>query len=332
MSSGCKFILQVVGITAGRIINHPSRFFPSDLISDVFLIKDGRPALVYTPSLECTGLVASGIDVLVAYCQDDYEMPYGDKCTYTIFLSIFKENEENEQVIGINPKIAMELMESVIEKDLISVLPHVRYCKRNVAMKMEGKIDSCFSFAGMCEDNIPFIMEVSNVPFAEYNHGGDSAPSAPVGGSTPSAPVSGKADASSINELLVTASPETGVEGGIPPTGVEGAEPPDEEMSPYDLKTAYFPEKGKKATPEMLKKIRELTLIKKESVTRCILGFIIERTDIHRFEISLYDDEYRMAVKKAIETGVDIVPVVVSWTKEGVAFFVTDELPVVFPH
>ena len=82
----------------------------------------------------------------------------------------------------------------------------------------------------------------------------------------------------------------------------------------------------------MLKKIRELTLIKKESVTRCILGFIIERTDIHRFEISLYDDEYRMAVKKAIETGVDIVPVVVSWTKEGVAFFVTDELPVVFPH
>ena len=81
----------------------------------------------------------------------------------------------------------------------------------------------------------------------------------------------------------------------------------------------------------MIKKIKDLTRIKQESVTRCLLGYVIERTDIDRFEFSAYNNEYRAAVKYAVENGVDVVPLVVSWTKEGVAFYVTDELPVVFP-
>ena len=81
----------------------------------------------------------------------------------------------------------------------------------------------------------------------------------------------------------------------------------------------------------MVKKINDLTTIKKESITRCILGYVIARTDIDRFELSAYNDEYRAAVRNAVENGVDIVPLVVSWTKEGVALFATDELTVVYP-
>jgi DNA-binding sugar fermentation-stimulating protein len=63
-----------------------------------------------------------------------------------------------------------------------------------------------------------------------------------------------------------------------------------------------------------------------------MLGFVIERTDIERFEISKYNSEYRATVREAIDHGIDIIPLVISWTREGIAFFVTDELPVVYPH
>jgi DNA-binding sugar fermentation-stimulating protein len=81
----------------------------------------------------------------------------------------------------------------------------------------------------------------------------------------------------------------------------------------------------------MIKKINDLTTIKSESITRCLIGYVVERTDIDRLEFSATNPEYRAAVRNAVEHGVDIVPLVVSWTKEGVAFFVTDELPVVYP-
>ena len=99
----------------------------------------------------------------------------------------------------------------------------------------------------------------------------------------------------------------------------------------FSEKTSYFPGKSCKNTAEMVKKINDLTTIKKESITRCLLGYVIARTDIDRFELSAYNDEYRAAVRHAVENGVDIVPLVVSWTKEGVALFATDELTVVYP-
>jgi DNA-binding sugar fermentation-stimulating protein len=208
-----------------------------------------------------------------------------------VFLSVYNDEEgnpETEQIIAINPKIAIELMESAIEKKLIAALQNVKQFKRNVPMKIENKIDSCFTFVGMCDDEIPFIMEVHNVPFAEYNHGQAQEAQAPQ---------------------------------------AEQAEKLD-----YDSKVAYFPEKNNTNTIELLKVVRDLITIKSESNIRCMLGFVIERTDIERFEISKYNSEYRAVVKEAIDHGIDIIPLVISWTKEGIAFFVTDELPVVYPH
>ena len=191
------------------------------------------------------------------------------------------DDDDNEQFIAINPKIAIEIMESAIEKHLMALLPPVKQFKRNIEIKLEGKVDSTFSFVGFCTDNVPFIMEVNNVPFAEYEHG----------------------DRKKKNDG----------------------------KSHFNSKTSYFPGKNCKNTAAMIKKINDLTTIKKESITRCLLGFVIERTDIDRFEFSAYNAEYRAAVRNAVENGVNIVPLVVCWTKEGVAFFVTDELPVVYP-
>ena len=157
-------------------------------------------------------------------------------------------------------------------------------------MRLEGKIDSVFSFVGICEDDIPFVMEISNVPHAEYNHGQPDAFD----------------NAIAANRFDMT------------------------EMD-YNTKSAYFPEKNNTNTAELVKKIKDLETIASESHVRCIIGYVVQRTDINKLELSLYNDEYRLAVKSALEHGVNVMPIVISWTPTGMAFFVTDELPVVNP-
>jgi DNA-binding sugar fermentation-stimulating protein len=82
-------------------------------------------------------------------------------------------------------------------------------------------------------------------------------------------------------------------------------------------------------SPRALKHIRELTLIKKESKTRCIMCYVIQRTDVDRFTISVIDPEYREAVKVALENGVEIITMVIEWKRNGEAYFVKDDLLVV---
>ena len=197
------------------------------------------------------------------------------------------EDEDNEQFIAINPKIAVELLESIIEKKLIRLLPPVKQFKRNVPIFLEDKVDSTFSFVGICEDTIPFIIEAYNVPFAEYNHGQRMHEKGP----------------------------------GVP-----------NKKNKFNTKTAYFPEKNCPESRQMIDRIKDLTMVKRESVTRCILAYVVQRTDVDRLQISLYDVEYRKAVREAIEVGVIIVPIVISWTREGVALFVTDDMQVVYPE
>jgi DNA-binding sugar fermentation-stimulating protein len=342
----CQFVLQIVGITEATIEKRPSSLYPtiSDL-ADVKLIgknvdssnnekqKEQRTVvLAHAPSMGCDGLADTNMNVLVAPCPPDQEedvcvlskLGSNEPFTHSVFLSVFKENEldengnptkiitkkkknifkknetddddddeyeteDNEQYIAINPKLAIELTESIIEKKLISALPPVKTFKRNVPMYLEDKVDSVFSFIGFCEDNIPFIVEVNNVPYAEYKHG------------------------------------ERRLEFGA------GNPPKGNIKNRHFTKTAYFPEKDCTNTEELIKRINDLTTIKKESITRCYIAYIVERTDISHFEVSKYNAEYQDAVKKAIAEGVIIVPIVISWTNEGVALFVTDSLPFLAP-
>ena len=101
-----------------------------------------------------------------------------------------------------------------------------------------------------------------------------------------------------------------------------------------DSKIAYFPDGYRKkstdtVSPRALKHIRELTLIKKESITRCIMCYVIQRTDVDRFQPSIIDPEYRQAFKEAVEAGVEIITLVVRWTRDGEAYFVKDDLFIV---
>ena len=61
---------------------------------------------------------------------------------------------------------------------------------------------------------------------------------------------------------------------------------------------------------------------------RCLLGFVIQRSDVSCFQASVIDPQYKEAVKIAIETGVEIFATVIQWNKEGEATFITDQLPI----
>jgi len=74
--------------------------------------------------------------------------------------------------------------------------------------------------------------------------------------------------------------------------------------------------------------VQELAKIKTMSKTRCLLCFIIQRDDVASFQASVIDPIYKQALKEAHEKGVEVFAMVVQWTRDGKAFFKTDQLPV----
>jgi DNA-binding sugar fermentation-stimulating protein len=206
-------------------------------------------------------------------------------CEYRVYLSIIRE-KNTEIIVGIHPKLAENLTESAIKNNLLNKLQNVKRYKRETSIYVEGKVDSRFDFTGIDCNGVPFIMEVKNVPLADYDD---------------------------INIK-------------------------DRKNKCYDdrdinSKIAYFPDGYRKKTsetisPRALKHIKELTLIKSESKTRCIMCYVIQRTDVNSFQPSIIDPEYRAAFYKAMETGVEIITLVVQWNREGEAYFVRDNLKI----
>ena len=97
-------------------------------------------------------------------------------------------------------------------------------------------------------------------------------------------------------------------------------------------KTAFFPDgyrkkKGDVVSPRALKHIHELEQIKRETNQRCIMCFVIQRGDVSQFQTAITDPEYKLAVKQAHQTGVELITLCIDWTKSGTATFVCCDLP-----
>jgi DNA-binding sugar fermentation-stimulating protein len=169
---------------------------------------------------------------------------------------------------------------------LFTKLQNIKRYRCETTIYVENKVDSRFDFTGIDCNGIPFIMEIKNVPLADY----EDIPKK-------------ERNKKSYNNRDINS------------------------------KIAYFPDGYRKSnkevvSPRALKHIKELTLIKKESKTRCIMCYVIQRTDINCFQPSIIDPEYRNAVKEAIQFGVEIITMVVKWNKLGESYFVRDDLPI----
>jgi DNA-binding sugar fermentation-stimulating protein len=92
-------------------------------------------------------------------------------------------------------------------------------------------------------------------------------------------------------------------------------------------KISYFPDGYRKkkddtVSPRALKHIQELQQLKKlHPEYRCILIFVIQRTDIAYFQASVIDPIYRKALHNAFKHGVEILPFQCHWNNEGQCFY-----------
>ena len=285
-------VLKLENLIEGNVVKRPSKFIKTPYVADIIPIGRDKSILGHTASLGCCGLADVGATVLMAPVPKNKKTNNKNdnstdklKCEYRVYLSIFKERG-NEMIIGIHPKLAEDLTENALKNNMLSRLLNVQRYKRETTIYVEGKVDSRFDFSGVDKNGTPFLMEVKNVPLADY----------------------------------------------------EDITSKERKHKCYDdraqnSKVAYFPDGYRKkstdtVSPRALKHIKELTLIKSESKTRCIMCYVIQRTDVDKFQPSIIDPEYRAAVKEAIDIGVEIITMVVGWTKDGEAYFIRDDLPI----
>ena len=280
-----SLMLKIENLTEGTVIKRPSAYIKTPYVADILEINEKKSVLGHTASLGCCGLADNGASILMSPVPKSNKKKDKLSCEYRVYLSIIRE-KDNEIIVGIYPKLAEELTETALKNNLLSKLQNVRRFKRETSIYVEGKVDSRFDFSGIDCNGVPFIMEVKNVPLADYED--------------------------------ITAKDRKG-------------KCYDDRV--YNSKVAYFPDGYRKkstdpVSPRALKHIKELTLIKKESKTRCIMCYVIQRPDVDRFQVSIIDPIYREAVKEAIKSGVEIITMVVKWTREGESYFVRDDLPI----
>ena len=280
-------LYKLDNLIEGIVIKRPSKYIKSPYVADINCSDSDVEVLAHTASLGCCGLADVNAKVLMTLSSSKTKSSKlvknkaNLKCTHTVYLSIVQE-----QIIGIHPKLAETLVENAIKNNLLIRLQNISSYRREVVIRVKNKVDSRFDFAGVDQYGVPFIMEVKNVPLADYE------------------------DVTAKERLKM-----------------------DFTGRAFDSKVAYFPDGyRKKATdtvsPRALKHIRELTIIKEGSNIRCIMCYVIQRTDVNRFQPSVIDPEYRDAFYKAVAVGVEIITMVVSWNSLGEAHFIRDDLPI----
>jgi DNA-binding sugar fermentation-stimulating protein len=283
-----SLILKLNHLIEGEVFKRPSKYIKTPYVADIKICSTSNMILGHTASLGCCGLADVGASVLMALVPKTKNNSNSDKlhCEYRVYLSIIRE-KEREMIVGIYPKLAEELAESALKNNLLSRLPNVKTYKRETKIYVEGLVDSRFDFSGIDENGLPFIMEIKNVPLADYE------------------------DVTAKDRKKMCFD--------------------DREIN---SKVAYFPDGYRKkstdpVSPRALKHINELALIKRMSKTRCIMCYVIQRTDVNRFQPSVIDPEYRAAFIEAVKSGVEIITMVVQWTREGNAYFIKDDLPII---
>ena len=282
-----SLLIKIDNLIEGEVIKRPSKYIKSPYVADIKICSTSNMILGHSASLGCCGLADVGAHILMSPVPKTKNNQNTDKlhCEYRVYLSVIRE-KDFEMIVGIYPKLAEDLTESALKNNLLTKLLNIKTYKKETKIYVPDMVDSRFDFTGIDENNIPFIMEVKNVPLADYE------------------------DVTSKDRKKMS---------------FEGRH--------INSKVAYFPDGYRKkaddpVSPRALKHINELALIKRVSKTRCIMCYVIQRIDVDRFQPSIIDPEYREAFKEAVKSGVEIITMVVQWTREGEAYFIKDDLTI----
>ena len=212
-------------------------------------------------------------------------------CSHRIDLAVYNETTADKQdvvtIVGINPKLGETIAEEALKRNCIQNLVNVKSYTREVKI-----MNSRFDFAGIDENGIPFVLEIKNVPLADYVDVPKKERKHYIA----------ECENKRFNEKI--------------------AYFPD----------GYRKNSTDVVSPRALKHIQELEEVSKTGKVRAILCFIIQRNDVKHFQTSNVDLTYKAAVYQASLNGVEIKTIQVEWTKQGQCYFVRNDLPILLNH
>ena len=149
-------ILSLGELIPGEVIKRPAASCKTPYVADVML-EDERSILAHTAALGCCGLADKSANVLMTKVVNTKNV-----CSHKIMLSVKKEGV-NTELIGIDPSLAEKIVESCLRNNCLSSLQNLKSIKSQVTT-----LNSRFDFAGVDENDNEFLLEVKNVPLADY--------------------------------------------------------------------------------------------------------------------------------------------------------------------
>ena len=269
-------LLQLQNIQEAYVLKRPSSISKTPYVADIKLTKNDYTTCCHTPSLGCCGMADAGSIVITTPIKSK-------KCIseYRAELSIFSD-DKGSIVVGINPKLAEDIAEKCLQNNLFQHLTVESFGSQKTYM------NSRFDYAGIDNDGREFVLEIKNVPQADYID-------------------TDKKERKNYKEVINNAKF-------------------DEKIAYFP--DGFRKKSKDVISPRALKHIEELEMLTKTTNIRAILCFIIQRSDTNVFQTSHIDPIYREAVYKAWKNGVEIKTIQVEWEKEGNCTYMRNDMPV----
>ena len=148
-------LLNVGDLYRGIVVKRPSLSCKTPYVADVTI--ENENILAHTASLGCCGLADKGAIVYMRKVENKKNV-----CSYKVLVSEQIE-KGNTHLIGIDPKMAETIVDKCINNNILKKLKNVKIYEREKTF-----MNSRFDFTGIDENNKRFILEVKNVPLADY--------------------------------------------------------------------------------------------------------------------------------------------------------------------
>ena len=148
------WLFNVGSLTEGIVEKRPSQHCKTPYVADVRI--GNNSVMGHTAALGCCGLVDAHANV--------YMIPVANKkniCPYRIIVAKHFERGKTF-LIGVDPKMAESIVNICLERKLFKNLRFTSFEREKVFL------NSRFDFTGVDEYGNRFIMEVKNVPLADY--------------------------------------------------------------------------------------------------------------------------------------------------------------------
>ena len=268
-------LLQLQNTQKAFIIKRPSSISKTPYVADIITEND-YTTCCHTPSLGCCGMADAGSTVITTPIKSK-------KCIseYRAELSIFSD-DKGSIVVGINPKLAEDIAQKCLENNLF------QHFKVQSFGSQKTYMNSRFDYAGIDNNGKEFVLEIKNVPQADY------------------VDTDKKERKNYIKEINNAKF--------------------DEKIAYFP--DGFRKKSKDVISPRALKHIQELEMLVKTTNIRAILCFIIQRSDTNIFQTSHIDPIYREAVYIAWKNGVEIKTIQVEWDKQGDCNFLRNDMPI----